>query len=189
MCVSLCNQTSKCVNKLTRHEYRYTVQLLGLFLGVGGAVRCCTVASLDEVVVVFHACVHQVALCCSVSSLFDVGGTGGAGMKQQWGCVRFALPRSPADRERSMHTVQQRCLYRLGAVNHFKGTPGCWLWLKRTKHWTDAEALLSVCSVSLPGKPHDPLRLTVVSLLLLCVVLSVSFSLSLSAKLRHCNPS
>lgn len=69
---------------------------------------------VEEVVVVLHACLHRVALCCSVSSLFSCagrgrgGGTGGAGMIQRSGCVcvcvcRVSLHhRSPADGEPSI---------------------------------------------------------------------------------------
>lgn len=78
--------------------------------------------SLAEVEVVLQACSHQVALCCSVSSPAHVGGTGGAGMSQQRGCVRFAPPRRPAERRRWMRAAAFS-----SAVNHahFKGTPGC----------------------------------------------------------------
>lgn len=61
--------------------------------------------SLAEVEVVLRACSHQVALCCSVSSPAPVGGTGGAGMSQQPGCVRFASPRRPAERRRWMRAA------------------------------------------------------------------------------------
>jgi len=60
---------------------------------------------MDDGVAVLYGCLHQGALCCSVFSLFDVGGTGGAGMIQQSGCVRFALPRSPAVRELSVRVA------------------------------------------------------------------------------------
>lgn len=43
--------------------------------------------SIGEAAAVPFAHLQQEALCCSVSSLFDVGGTGGAGMMQQAGCV------------------------------------------------------------------------------------------------------
>lgn len=79
MCVFVCVFLSIFFIRQTELTYLehidINIQPLGLFMVVGGLEH-------QQVGVVLHVFFHKGALYCSVSSLFDVGGIGGAGMIQ-----------------------------------------------------------------------------------------------------------